>query len=541
MRRAGDLTLPRALSSTPALTDETLRTNVSTQASRRVLRVGVGLIALGLLVRFLYAFPVHKYAPDADSLNMGLRALSILDGDLVVFYSAAQIGALEAYLHAAVFALFGASRATISITPLIVGVATLVVFFLFAREVLPPAEGLLALAFLALAPPAYLAWTYMPNSYPETLFFSATTLWLAARIARRGPERSSSLALGLSIGLGWWNSPLTAGCALAAVVWLIAVRREARRPAFWVFPLAGGVLGASPWIYYNLRYGFPSVWQVVRPGADTGSVVASAGRFLGDNLPTLAVGMDPLGSGKPGMPLQAALQLPAAAAYLAALGGLALGWGAGRAKESLRPRLLLGLVASVVAGLFVFSESGRFPGPTVRYVLPLVFVLCTALAALVVAVWRRSRPAAIVIVCVVLLFNLSGYYWPWTEQRRVWAENRRGDERLLAFVESNGIAWICGGYWTVYPFNFLSRASITAVPYERQFDFYDLSRKLPARAHGALVSNDPHDLEAWAHRAGLSGRVSAVRPGYFVFVPDRPGNDTSATRLYLRLVGAARR
>ena len=105
---------------------------------------------LGAAVRVAYAFPVHKYAADADSLNMGLRALAIRGGDLVVFFSAGRIGALEAYLHAAVFALLGASRASISIVPLLAGCATLVAFYLFVRELFGEWIAVLSLPFLAL-------------------------------------------------------------------------------------------------------------------------------------------------------------------------------------------------------------------------------------------------------------------------------------------------------------------------------------------------------------------------------------------------------
>ena len=87
----------------------------------RIAPPAIVLLALGALVRILYAFPTHKYVPDADSLNMGLRALAIRGGDLVVFFSGVQIGALEAYFHAALFALFGASRSTLAIVPLVCG------------------------------------------------------------------------------------------------------------------------------------------------------------------------------------------------------------------------------------------------------------------------------------------------------------------------------------------------------------------------------------------------------------------------------------
>ena len=500
------------------------------------------ILALGVLVRIAYAFPAHKYVPDADSLNMGLRGLSILDGDLVVFYSGAQIGALEAYAHAAAFALLGASRDTISLAPTVVGSLTLVVFFLFVRELLGAMVAVVALLFFAFPSPSYLAWTYMPNSYPETLFFCASTLWLAARVARRGSERWSSLALGLSAGLGWWNSPLTLGCTLPALLWLLSVRRETRRPDFWALPLVGFLTGASPWILYNLRYRFPSIWQTLRPAVGPTSVAGAGRRFFAENLPDLAVGMDPLGDGEPMTLLQHVLRAPAAIVYVASAVVLAHGIVAKKGSALRRPLTLLGLVALGVTGLFVFSASGRFPGPTVRYVLPLSLVFAAALAVMVNVVSRWTLSGGIALAAIVLLFNISGYYWPWTTERRDWAENRRRDERLLRFLGASRVSWICGEYWTVYPFNFLSRGRLKAAPFETQFDFYGVGGELPRSGRTALVGRERSELERWASRSGLEGTIFSVGPGYTVLLPQTPPSlSSSPERLYARLVVSAGR
>jgi 4-amino-4-deoxy-L-arabinose transferase-like glycosyltransferase len=472
---------------------------------------------------------------------MGLRALSILDGDLVVFYSGAQIGALEAYLHAAAFAVLGASRETISLAPVVVGGLTLAVFFLFVRELLGPLVAVVALLFLAFPAPTYLAWTYMPNSYPETVFFCVATLWLAARINRRGVERWSPFALGLSAGLGWWNSPLTLAASLPAVFWLVLVRREARRIAFGALLIAAFLCGAAPWIVYNLRYRFPSLWQA-RPVASAASVGEAAARFFAKNLPELTVGMDPLGPGTPLTPLQGILRIPAAAVYFA---GAAFLFGAYLLAEKDRHRreslLLPCLVALAMAGIFIFSAGGQFPGTSVRYVLPLFFVLCVALGLMIQSLGRRSRASAIALAAVVLVFNLSGYYWPWTAQRRLWRENKKRDERALQFLQARDISWICGEYWTVYPFNFLSRRRLKAAPFETQFDFYGVGRALPRAGRAALVGRERSELEGWASRSGLTGPIFSVGPGYAMLLPQPPPQSSSSDRLYARLLVSAGR
>jgi 4-amino-4-deoxy-L-arabinose transferase-like glycosyltransferase len=518
----------------------------SPRQERWILPAVIVLLALGVLVRILYAFPIHKFVPDADSLNMGLRALAIRGGDLVVFFSGVQIGALEAYLHVPLFALFGASRATLSVVPIVCGCLVPVVFYLFVRDLFDSEEiACLSLLFVAFPSPAYLAWTYMPNSYPETVLIGITTLWLTARIARLGSGGWTPFALGISIGLGWWNSLLTLGATLPALAWLLVFHRDKAPPRRLLLPLAGGfVLGAAPWIYYNARYRLATFWINFAPAEAGTGVLSTAGRFFRETAVELVAGLNPLGPARPVTPLEGFLRVPAAGLVVVSLLLLpAASLLALRARRGARKGIaLLGLVAATVAALFIFSAAGQAPGPTVRYVLPLAFVVAAALGLLVAAVSRRSRPAAAVLAGVVLTFHLSGYYWPWTSERREWAQNLRSDQALLAFLEGNGVRWVCGGYWTVYPVNFLSGGRIRAVPFERQFDFYGYGRNLPAAAGKlALLGRDERELALWAERAGLRGRPVRAAPGYVALLPAvDPRSSGSSQRLLAELTAAAR-
>jgi hypothetical protein len=503
--------------------------------------VVIALLAFGVVVRLAYAYPSHKYVPDADSLNMGLRALSVLDGDVVVFYSGAQLGALEAYLHAAAFAVLGASRATIALAPAVVGGLTLIFFFLFVRDLLGPRVAAIALLFLAIPAPTYLAWTYMPNSYPETVLFCVTSLWMAARIARRGAGPGSTFLFGLSMGLGWWNSPLTLAASVPAVLWLGIVRPGVRRLRFGAWMTAGFVVGAAPWLLYNLRYHFPSLWEVPRPVTTGASIGRAAGRLFATNLPQLVAGMDPLGPGEPLTRLQGLLHGPAAVIYVAG-GAFLVGafFAAERDRDRREALLLPCLVAPTMGAIFVFSAGGQLTGTSVRYVLPLFVLACVALGWMVDSVGSRSRIAAVAVAAVVLTFNLSGYYWPWTAQRRSWRENARRDERALQFLKARNVSWICGEYWTVYPFNFLSRRALKAAPFETRFDFYGVGRSLPRAGQPALVGRDQDELTKWAAQSGIAGPTLSVGPGYTVLLP-ATSPSTSPERIYARLTLSAGR
>lgn len=502
----------------------------------------LSIILLGVIARVAYVFPVHKFAPDADSLNMALRAFAIRGGDLVVFYSGFQIGALEAYFHAAAFAVLGPTREAVSIAPLLVSCLVIVIFFLFVRELFSMQVALSSLPFVALPSPAFIAWNYMPNSYPETVLLCVATLWLAARTARRGGGAWSGFAIGITAGLGWWNSALTLGCTLPAFAWLFLFEgRRIAKGRLAVGAFAGFVIGAAPWIYFNLRYGMPTLSQNLATASGSSSVIATVRRVFTDTIPELLVGLNPLGPPRPVTSLQAFLRAPSAAIDFVALALLPWAGSLPSVKpDTRRGLLLLEMVAITVVGLFIFSEPGKVQGPTVRYLLPLYFVLAVSLGLLVLRAARFGPWGPGLLAAVVLTFHVSGYYWPGTAERTLWTENRHHDDTLLRFLEAERINWVCGEYWTVYPLNFLSRERIRGVPYEPQFDFYGYGKKLPARAGRiALLASRREDLANWVPRTGLPGRILPAAPGYFAFLPENNPPAGSSARLLARLRASA--
>src|SRR5262249_3849633 len=187
------------------------------------------IVALGCILRLAYAFPVHKYAPDADCLNPALQAFRILEGHRPVFLADARIGCLVCYETASAFSLFGISRFAVALAPLLGGCLLLVVLFSLLRRTLPEATAVLALLFVALPPPAYIYWTYMPNSYAETMLFCAAALLLTDIVRSKGFGGYRGLALGVVAGLGWWNSPLVLASLIPCGIWLVLVRRDTLR------------------------------------------------------------------------------------------------------------------------------------------------------------------------------------------------------------------------------------------------------------------------------------------------------------------------
>ena len=487
------------------------------------------LLAVGTGLRLLFAFPTHKFPPDADALLSGLRSLDILAGKPRVFYSYLRIGALESYMHIPAFGLFGFTRTALSIAPLFSGVATLFFFFFFVREIFGRRVAAFALLFLAVPSPAY-SWLYLPNGYAETMLLCVTTLYFAARTARTGHRDWTSFALGLSVGLGLWQSIQTLTCAAPALLWLVARRPDVlRRARFWLLVPAGFVLGAAPWILYNVLHPWATFHDnfTVRPAGSARDILSNALYLFQYELPEIVVEPNPFHmppAWDRAAPVKAILRVPAAAVYAAALLALLLALRRRRAvstQPSARGGVVLLLsVAATIMVVYVLSEAGETRGITERYVLPVSFVAAAALGLLIDSLWQRRRSLAVAAAVAVLIFNLSSYLWPWTAFRRHLRDLDRSDRALVDYLEAKGISWICGNYWVVYPFNWLSLRRLTGVPFQRDHDHYAYGSALSnTDSKWALVAVDPNTIRRWRGNLPLEGKVETVEKRFSVFIP----------------------
>ncbi len=484
----------------------------------------LGLVAIGLALRTLVAYPEHRYPADADCLLTGLCAFQVLRGEMPVFFAPGRIGSVECHLTAGLFPLFGASRGTLALGALLVSGATMLVAYRFFRTLFGPPAACLALLFLALPAPAYLFWTYMPNGYPGIVLFCALSLWLAARLVAGTQDGTSAFGLGLAGGLGLWQSLLTLGCFAPALAWVVLVRPDLWRKVRWMLLLGlGFALGASPWLLFHLR-GEARESFASRPIGEV-SLAASNLYYLATvNLPELVASTDPEAGLVPPGRVQRALHIPVLLIHgTAALLFLAIPFlrrARGTPPVPLPAWLLFVLVAAAIAAVNMVSEAGLSRGLTVRYILPLYLLAPPLLALLVQAVGRRSRPAAAALAAAVLAFNLAGTL-AGEPNRQSMEEVARNDQRLVRFLEEQRIGAVLGGYWTVYPVNFLSRERILAIPCRADHDHHGIREKWRGRMRWALVAPSEFrgQLEALASAAGLRGRIEPVEPFYAVFLP----------------------
>lgn len=476
-------------------------------------------LAAGLLLRLLATFPAHRFYADADASLTALGALRILDGEPLVFFSGVRIGAIGCWVTAALFALLGASRATLAAGALLFGLGTLAAGAWTARELLGRERAVWALPLVAIPAPAVLFWTYMPVGYGEILCLGALTLLAGALLARRGGGAFRLAAFAVAAGLGFWTSLLTL-CATVPAALLVLRRRGdlARSGRAWAVAAIGFALGSLPWWLANLGSSFDILRSnaAARPVLAAATLAGNAGYVVGTRLPQLLAWVFPLRA----LGVTASVGALLAGALLATWGAWALlaARGSRRGDEPEAGRELSDarfLVLAVVAATLlanVVSTAGTQRGETVRYLLPLALVLPLVPALAAEAV--RTRPRRRILagsVAAVTFFGLSAPCLPGHPWRARGAGERAEDAQIVRRLEATGVEALTGDFSQVMPFNFLSGRRLHAVPVDAWRNSADVERRLPGQPlRWALLGRGESERQ-WLERCGAallpSGRL----------------------------------
>ncbi len=485
-------------------------------------------LAAGALLRVVQTFPIHRFPADADALLSGIRAFLILDGHTPVFYSGVRLGALESYAHAAAFALLGPSRTAISLAPLASSCLSLLAFFLLARRLAGRRAACFAAVAFGFPAAAALFWTYMPNGYPEIVLLGLATLLAAVESRERPESRLLPALFGLAGGLGFWCSVQTLACLVPGGLVVLGTPRPARgRARAAALAFLGFLVGAAPWIAYNVRHPFGSFHGnfAAQPASTGAEILGNLGRFA-QQTAELVVTRDFDNGAAPDAPWKGPAGLAVAAAAAGALLAALAPWPEPlrRGRTVARGIAPLWGAAALAAVFFALSEAGRTPGPTARYLLFVVPLLATVTGLLLARISLRSVPLALVLAALLAAFQASTYQlFPGRARRAHLERGARADAAFAAFLEARGIRTVLGDYWTAYPVNFLTRERVIGVPVQADHDFYDYGRRLDGRdGPWVLASWWPDQLADLVRRARVAGRTREAAPGTWIFEPADP-------------------
>jgi hypothetical protein len=218
--------------------------------------IALFVFTTGLYLAILFSSQSHV---DGDEAVVGIMAKHIMDkGERPIFFYAqpyAGGAAIEAYLAAIPFLLFGISSISLKLIALIFALLTIIFTYIFCLRHLDHRAALFSAVFLCFATPL-IEWHFKIRGGYAFLFFSSILLFLLfADITYRNRRKPLNLVLmGFFSGLSYYNMeliiPTLATLFVASLYW---------KDVFWrkkplLFSIAGLLVGMSPLIYFNLTH-----------------------------------------------------------------------------------------------------------------------------------------------------------------------------------------------------------------------------------------------------------------------------------------------
>ena len=457
---------------------------------------------------------------DGDEAVSGLMARHVLAGDLDrFFWGQVYGGTLEQVLTAGAFLLTGGSTVLVlKLVPVLLSAACAVVLWRVGLRMLPPAAARLAGALMWVWPATFVWWSTKSRGFFWLgLLLGLLVLLLVLRV-ETAERRRDWFLLGLVAGLGWWETAQTAFFLAPALVWLCL--RIPRRLLGGLPLVAGGaVLGALPWLQYNLLHPLASIRTLPPAPGGEGTYGERLDAFFGRGLPT-ALGLKvPYTDAWVMAETACILLLVVAAAYA---GGLLT-----------RPprRLHLPLLAVALMPFLYAAGPGARDVREGRYLLPLLPLAALLLVAWTRTAWHRAALATLLVgITVVALPQMEEAVQPRESSRRLPVSM----DALVAAADRLGVRHAYADYWIAYRLTFESRERVIAVPFF--VDRHPAYRaEVDAAPNPAWVyvagSNDARSFELAAQTAGIEV-VRTDAGGYVLYQPQtkvRPGQLPSVT------------
>jgi hypothetical protein len=475
----------------------------------------IGMAAGIRLVLIAQGWPVLN----SDEATNGLMALHLANrGELPIYvYGQAYVGALEAYMAAPLFLLFGASDFALRFGQVVLCSAFLAAVYLLARLLYDRRVALVSISILSLGSLEMLfRQLEASGGYMEMLVFGTVSLLLASWVVLSKPvqgrvapahaalrwRRAAYAGIGLAWGLGFWSHFIVLPLVLASAVLVIAFCRDElrTRSSLW---LAGGLLvGLLPVILHDVA-SFPNqtavgtLFQLYAAGG-TGATHVDAP--LGQRLAgALLVGFPIFTGARPvcALPPQEAWPVSAHAGahtvlctavhgawsgvfialWLVAVAGAVMAfwrWGVRGARQALPPaavplqgcRLAVLGAAGLTTLLYMASAAPALsPRPSSRYLIDLWVAVPCLVAVLLSPSGRRftartlsfMRAGLVVgLLAVLALGTLDTFHQVSFNQWQTWEQNA-----LIRNLERIGATRVYTDYWTCYRMIYQSQERIT--------------------------------------------------------------------------------
>ena len=227
------------------------------EGRRGVIAMVAGAAVVGIVLRIVL-LGSSAGTLDSDDAVVGLMSKHAAHGHVpLLFWGQNYGGTQEVLLTAPLFLVTGASAWSLRAVPFLLVAVTALLVWRIGLRISPPVSAVAAAALFWVAP-AYLIFktSHQHGFYAAGLFWSAALLLLVLRFAESGSRRDAA-ALGLALGLAWWETPQIVTVAVPALAWLVWYRRAVLRQAWVAIPFV--LIGMSPWLAWNMGHGWSSV------------------------------------------------------------------------------------------------------------------------------------------------------------------------------------------------------------------------------------------------------------------------------------------
>jgi hypothetical protein len=425
--------------------------------------------------------------PNSDEAVVGLMARHMIHGQLTTFFwGQAYGGPLEALLAVPGFVIAGSSWPGLRAVPIGLNVAALFLIWRVGLRVVGERAAVVASGLFWVWPPFVLyELVHEQGFYGFDVVFCALILLLSLRVVEQ-PTRTRVGLFGLVIGIAFWETSQIVPIAVAAIAWTAWRQPRCLRHA-WLAVLLG-LLGALPWLIWNIRHDWGSFHL---PGVPKTSYARRVRLFFSPVLPMM------LGLRAP-FSQQALVWSPLVGLLYLGLLALFL-YGAYRSRRS--PRSLLYLVAGLYPFLYAIAAQ-TFDTSQPRYLVVLTPVL-VLLVAQVLTSWARFAVAiALASVLSVVTFHRMEKVPPPLPMAP------RSIAPLVATLDRLHLDRVYAKYWVAYVLDFDTKERIVAV--ENRFDDVRFVR-------GRAVLPDDPVVKSGAYQDEVA---SAPRRGFVFFDQD---------------------
>lgn len=483
---------------------------------RRLAFLAVGVVlAIGLALR-LWIITGKLGTIDSDEALTGLMARHLWSGEFRAFmWRFNYQGTISTYPVALSIKLLGDTQFALELPFLIMSAGITAVVWRIGTRFLTAAQAVIA-ALIFWVWPAVFVWIGVKG----LIFYVPTMLLGLAMIlcAQRGVEgRTRYLdwaAAGLFAGAAWWTSPNVSYFLAPVGVWLLVFHWRTLWPPRWLVAVPTAILGALPWIWNDVEYGFDSL--KVDPGLAHGSYVDHLEYYFTHAFP---VSLDLRGafdgrwiggsvSGGLGKLL-----------YALVLAGLAVGVVLGLRKKSVA-------AIGVLTTPFVFALVPFASTPETQWVgNARYFYWFTPFVALTIAALARKVAGTVAVAAFVAITTAWGFTRLEAYDYRIGVSPPL--DHVIERLERDGRTTAFASFWISGRLTYESSERITAVatdigPTSQQLEDKVRHSTLPAYV---FFANDPfHQLETLRQRAAEIGAHLKEIPidGKFVVVePDR--------------------